>query len=253
MVSWASRNLSDGFTYTVRHGLLKGMKRKGGLGWLPQWVCGPAESPEHRFLAALDLDGKVVFDVGAFEGLMTLFFARRARHVVCYEPNSRNHARLLENLRLNRIQNVTVRKLGLGAAPCLATLVWDPAMAGGATLAGTEMARRITSQGSSRREGISLTTLDQDLCEAGLPQPDLLKIDIEGAELAALQGARQLLEFTHPALYLEMHGETLNEKRRNAQAILECLAGPGYRRIYHVESSRLVGPQDRDTAAQGHL
>jgi hypothetical protein len=32
----------DAATYTVRHGLLKGMKRKGGLGWVPAMFSYPA-------------------------------------------------------------------------------------------------------------------------------------------------------------------------------------------------------------------
>ena len=34
-IAWISTRLFDHATYTVRHGLLKGMKRKGGLGWVP--------------------------------------------------------------------------------------------------------------------------------------------------------------------------------------------------------------------------
>ena len=35
LIAWISTHLFDTRTYTVRHGLLKGMKRKGGLGWVP--------------------------------------------------------------------------------------------------------------------------------------------------------------------------------------------------------------------------
>ena len=35
LIAWISMHLFDNLTYTVRHGLLKGMKRKGGLGWVP--------------------------------------------------------------------------------------------------------------------------------------------------------------------------------------------------------------------------
>jgi hypothetical protein len=37
-IAWISQNLFDYVTYTVRHGLLRGMKRKGGLGWMPQFL-----------------------------------------------------------------------------------------------------------------------------------------------------------------------------------------------------------------------
>ena len=61
------------------------MRRRGGLGFVP-W--GPAETAETRFLRALDVGDKVVYDIGGFEGLLTMFFSRRARNVIAWEPNS---------------------------------------------------------------------------------------------------------------------------------------------------------------------
>jgi len=253
IISWISRFFFDNLTYSVRHGLLKGMRRKGGLGWVPKVSGNSQETLEHRFLASLNLSGKVVFDVGAFEGLVALFFARNAQHVVCYEPNSRNHARLCENLELNRIQNVTVRKYGLGAKPSAFAMVWDPSMAGGATVAGTSMSTTIGRRADVCREEIHVTTLDQDLDEEHLPEPDLIKVDVEGYELPVLQGARRILETKHPALYLEMHGETMNEKRSNVRAIVTYLNTIGYVDILHVESGQKITRENCERATQGHL
>jgi FkbM family methyltransferase len=253
IISWISRNVFDHLTYTVRRGLLKGMRRKGGLAWLPDFGGAAAQTPEHRFLAGLDFSGKVIFDVGAFEGLLTLFFTQRAQRVVCYEPNPRNMARLRKNLELNHVRNVTLRQLGLGAHPCSMAMVWDPAMAGAATVEETNMARTIGAQKSARREEIQITTLDQDLADALLPRPDLIKLDVEGYELPVLQGARSLLETVHPALYLEMHGETMNEKRRNVRAIVDYLTQVGYQDILHIESGERITPGNCDCAAEGHL
>jgi len=252
IVGWISRTLFDDITYRVRHGMLKGMKRKGGLAWIPEVGGRAKRTPEQNFLANLDLSDKVVFDVGAFEGLVTLFFACRAKHVVSYEPNSRNHARLCENLELNRIQNVTARKFGLGAAQSTLAMVWDPIMSGGATVTST-MSETIGRRANVRREGVEVTTLDRDLAEAHLPEPDLIKVDVEGYELPVLQGARHLLETKHPALYLEMHGETMNEKRANVRAIVAFLNAAGYDDVLHVESGEKITQQNCERASQGHL
>ena len=54
-------------------------------------------------LGCQQLSDLVVYDIGAFHGLLTMYFARSARQVISYEPNSRNHHRLTENLRLNHL------------------------------------------------------------------------------------------------------------------------------------------------------
>ena len=252
MISWVSRTLFDKYTYTVRHGLLRGMKRKGGLGWLPEALTGEYETAEHRFWRQLNLSGLIVYDVGAFEGLRTMFFASRAKHVVCYEPNPRNHARLTTNLRLNDLRNVTVRNVGMGAAPQEIEMAWDPTQPGGASVE-TAVAGSLRRRGSAKVEPIAITTLDLDRKAMNLPTPDLIKIDIEGWELEALRGACAILTECRPALYLEMHGETMREKKRKAAAIVQFLEAMGYESIEHVESGQRIGTGNSDAAAEGHL
>ena len=252
-MAWISENLFDHLTYTTRHGLLRGIKRKGGLGWIPAWISGEIETPEHRFWKSLDLKGLVIYDVGAFQGLLTLFFAQQARTVVCYEPNSGNHKRLTENIRLNHFENVQVRKLGVGAAPREAVMVFSPLMPGGASLDDSIAHKIRKSDSSAVSEQIRITTLDQDIADASLPPPDLIKIDIEGWELEALHGACHTVRQYFPALFLEMHGETLNEKRNKAAAITAYLDELGYREIYHVESGTKITAANSQQGAQGHL
>jgi FkbM family methyltransferase len=240
-IAWISRHLFDRFTYTVRHGLIRGMRRRGGLGWIPVG----AQTKEEMFWRDLPLAGLVVYDVGAFHGILTLFFASRCSQVVSYEPNEINHARLVENIRLNNLTNVRVRKLGVGSQPGSGTLRYSPEMAGGGTL--DPNASGLFSQ------AIQITTLDYDIAASALPAPDLIKIDIEGWELEALQGARATLDAHHPALFLEMHGETLREKRSKASAIVAFLCDAGYTDIVHVETGATITPGDETVAAEGHL
>jgi FkbM family methyltransferase len=244
-IAWISRHLFDHFKYTVRHGLIRGMRRKGGLGWIPAFLLRRAQTKEEIFWRELRLQGLVVYDVGAFHGILTLFFASGCSQVISYEPNEINHARLIENIRSNNLGNVQVRKLGVGAQAGFGTLRYSPEMAGGGTLEPNAIA--------SISQPIQVTTLDRDIAEAALPAPDLIKIDIEGWELEALQGARETLAAHHPALFLEMHGETKREKRRKASAIVAFLCDAGYTDIRHVETGATIAPSDETVAAEGHL
>jgi FkbM family methyltransferase len=252
-IAWVSQNIFQDVTYVVRHGLLTGMKRKGGLGFLPEFLWKGTETAEIRFWRNVDLDGGVVYDVGAFHGLLTLFFATRARQVIAYEPNAKNRERLIENINLNRITNVTLRPVGLGAAEGTATMVFDPLMPGGASAEQATKDQLLKAVRGAVTEEIRITTLDIDQKTERLPAPDLIKIDIEGFELDALQGARTILETYRPALYIELHGETMNEKRRKTTALVSFLEEVGYRTIRHVESGTDINASNASIRCEGHL
>jgi FkbM family methyltransferase len=244
-IAWISRSLFNRLTYTVRHGLIRGMKRKGGLGWIPAWLSGGARTSEEMFWSGLPLDGLVVYDVGAYHGILTLFFASHAAQVIAYEPNDGNHARLNENIRLNKLTNVQVRKLGVGAQAGTGLLHFTTAMAGGGTFNPNAMA--------TDSQCVEITTLDREIATNALPAPDLIKIDIEGWELQALQGARATIHAHHPALFLEMHGETMREKKRKAGEIVAFLLDAGYTDIQHVETGAAIARGNSAIAAEGHL
>jgi FkbM family methyltransferase len=238
-VAWISKNLFDHVTYTVRNGLNKGLRRRGGLGWLP---FESNDTPEFRFWRALELKGKVVYDIGAFHGLLTIYFARHARRVAAWEPNSRNRQRLSENLRLNGFSSVTVRPWGLSSVAMRADMSFDPLAPGTASIDG-----KIAS--GAEHETIELRTLD---AEEGLEPPDLIKVDVEGFELEVLRGATKTLA-NRPDLFLEMHGAGMEDKRRRVDAIVQHLLSLGYRNILHVETGAVITETNSATAAQGHL
>jgi FkbM family methyltransferase len=238
VTSWVSKNLFDGVTYTVRNGLNKGLRRRGGLGWIPV----DQDTEEILFWKALDLKGKVVYDIGAFHGLLTIYFARHADYVVAWEPNSRNRQRLKENIKVNAYSNVIVRPYGLASKPSKAQMTFDPLEPGTASLdSGIAL--------GEESEIIELRTLDD---EQGLKPPDLVKIDVEGFELEVLKGAGRTLA-PKPDLFLEMHGSDPKDKARRVSAIVDHLWAIGYRNILHVETKLAITPQNAAEASQGHL
>ena len=246
LVAWVSRNLLGNLEYTVRHGLTKGLKRQGGLGFLPAWTA--SESAETRFLSSLELAGQVVYDIGAYEGLLTLFFASRAAKVVAFEPNPTTLKRLRRNLELNDFTNVLVVPMGVGAKAATLELTYDSLMTGGASADPSISAALRTVAPHTQTVLIPVDRLDTLLRTLSLPAPHLVKVDVEGMELEVLQGATGLLHHHRPALYIELHGSSPEEKQSRAYALREFLAAQGYSSIYHVESE---GREDRPI--EGHL
>jgi len=253
LMAWVSTHLFDSTTYTVRHGLLKGMRRKGGLGWLPARFSPGIMTAEQKFWVGLNLSGMTVYDVGAFQGLLTLFFASRSKAVVCFEPNTQNHKRLTENLMLNGIKNVEVRKVGVGSRQEKRKMVGSPLMGGGASVDGRAAEELLRSGAGTVVEEVSIVALDEEIPQANLPVPDFIKIDIEGWEIEALRGARKTLELYKPTLFLEMHGQTMREKRRKVAEIVDFLWGINYRSIRHIETDTSITPENTSVAVEGHL
>jgi len=253
LIAWMSIHLFDNMTYTVRHGLLRGMKRKGGLGWVPASISPEVMIAEEMFWRRLNLRDMIVYDIGAFHGLLTLFFALHAKEVICFEPNTQNHKRLMENLTLNEVGNVRVCKVGVGSRNGKLRMVASPLMPGGASVNSSIVDRLLRAGTGTTIEEVPVIALDDEIPRAGLPAPDFIKIDIEGSEIEALKGARHTLEVYQPALFLEMHGETASEKRRNVAEIVALLWDLNFRNIRHVESGSPITPENSSVAMEGHL
>jgi FkbM family methyltransferase len=225
--------------YTVRHGLARGLRRRGGLGFVPQ--VG-AQSAEEQFLEKLSFDGETVFDVGGYEGIFTLFFARRvgARgQVVTFEPNPRNFKKIAENVRLNGFSHVQLRQVALGSQPGRASLE-------------TSIADQIRTEKDVHTVDVEVDTLDRQIA-SGLPSPDFVKLDVEGLERDVLEGMTTLLNHTRPRLYIEIHGADIQRKLENVTSVVEFLWKAGYS-VQHVESgTHLRQPEQLPSAIRGHL
>lgn len=146
--------------------------------------------------------GKRVLDLGANIGIFTVACAKVAEKVIAVEASVSNAKILCCNLALNNISNVTVYPVAASDHQGLATFRSE--MASNKVLHPLD----ITSENINDVEIIYTTTLDHLL--KGEPI-DVVKIDIEGREYAALQGGGELIA-QKPVMFLEyspnfmMHG-----------------------------------------------
>lgn len=185
----------------------------------------PAESP---FLLATARDARVVFDVGANVGFYALHFTRRmdpSGIVHAFEPVDRTHAMLLRNIAANRLeQRILPHACGLGATQSEATFyVPDFSGSGAASMVNLHPDER------SRLVSARIETLDQQFRAAGLDRLDLVKIDVEGAELMVLQGGMETIRACRPILFLELLRKWSQPFGYHPNEVIELLAGLGYR------------------------
>ena len=242
-------------TYTVRHGLAKGLKRRGGLAFLPAVItAAPERVEEESFLLNLKLDGLTVFDVGGDQGIYTLFFASRVGdkgRVVTFEPNPESYRRIVANVELNEFGNVQVRHLGLGAEKGKLTFVF-PAGEPARGSADANIQAQLLQEKDSQTIEIEVNSLDSEINDSDLPEPDLVKIDVEGLEMDVLRGMKETLAQRRPNLFIEVHGADVQSKDDNARQVVKFLLDAGYS-VFHVESKQNITRANIETARQGHI
>jgi len=243
------------YTYTSRHGLAKGLKRRGGLAFLPSFVPRSTEMlREEQFIQGLDLTGQTVLDIGGDQGIYTLFFARKVGktgRVFTFEPNPTSYSHIVTNVELNGFSYVTVHNVALGAKPGRISLVF-PVSDPGRGSADERISQQITDEGTALMIETEIQTVDALVANGDLPKPDFAKIDVEGFERPVLEGMHDTIEKWHPSLFIEIHGATQALKRKNIRGIVALLVGHKYD-IHHVESGRSVSVETADLAREGHI
>jgi FkbM family methyltransferase len=149
--------------------------------------------------------GSVFVDVGAHVGQYTLMGAQMAGsdgHVHAFEPDPANCALLRASVRANRCANVTCTEAALAASGGTASLhLSDVASTCGNSLGETGLT-------GGRAVTVALETLDAYVRSHGITRIDLVKADVEGAELPMLSGGSETLARFQPPLILEFSTHT---------------------------------------------
>jgi FkbM family methyltransferase len=158
--------------------------------------------------------GEVVYDIGANIGLYTRFAIDRfgASKVVAFEPMSSNRNQLLKNVGLSDFEDrVTVLPFALSNEDGYAKLQVDDVQGQTAALdqvtGGSPAEGRLSMGLSPKTESVETRLLDSVVYEDGLPKPDVIKIDVEGAEKMVLDGATKTIKYSSPDIILENHGK----------------------------------------------
>lgn len=143
--------------------------------------------PLKGYFNKIDIEeGEKIIDAGAFPGGFTIVAAKRGAEVIALEPDPKNAGKLRENLELNEVEDrVKVIEKGLWNERDTKSFERDT---------GIGMASRINEDAEVT---VELDKIDSIVTENDF-RPDLVKMDIEGAETAALEGAEKILNDIRP-------------------------------------------------------
>jgi len=189
------RLIPKGTVMPILQGPIKGYKWVVGSHTHGCWL-GSYELEKQKLFYQMVPVGGVVFDIGAHVGFYTLLSVEKVGSrgkVVSFEPLPRNLEILKKHLKMNHCDTrVTLIEDAVAKKNGSKFFEVSPLSAGGHL---------------NDNEGLKIQTvsLDELFFNELVPQPDLIKMDIEGGEFDALLGANKLLSDHHPVIFLATH------------------------------------------------
>jgi FkbM family methyltransferase len=200
------------------------------------------EESEARLVTGFLKPGMIFFDLGANFGQYTILGADcvgASGQVHSFEPSSRMFSELSFNVRLNNLGGqCTLNHLAVSDSEGTARLSRYEA---GAEVFGSIGQRERDGFEVLGYEEVPTCTLDAYIAQRAIQHVDLIKMDIEGAELLALRGAQRLLSRADaPAVVLEMADMNAIGFGYSAMDAWDLLESHGYRMFAFEPGRRLL-------------
>lgn len=215
---------------TIRHSRIRLPLNLGD--WVQYWMFmdGAYERGLVDFLCPRVKD-KVLFDVGANVGSYTLTLAKSARRIYSFEASPSNAAilrRFVEHSRLSNIEVINQAVSDVSGEKI--TLFTSPDTGGNHT--------QFHDYGKGA-ETASTITLDQFARDNKIDRVDVIKMDIEGGELRAFQGAQRILRESRPLLLVEFNALVATPAGWKSSELYELVRSCGYN-AYEIRRGKLM-------------
>jgi FkbM family methyltransferase len=168
--------------------------------------------------------GDIVIDCGAYIGLYSIICSKLCGDqglVVSIEPEPNNFGMLQRNIKENRLNNIRLFNIALADRECYVEFFVPKVSASGSTFYNDHLEKQEIKYSKTK---VKTTTFDSLIKSLNVKNVDIAKIDVEGAELSVLYGARESLQNSViNKLVIEVH-KTVVESRK----IIQFLIDSGY-------------------------
>lgn len=158
-----------------------------------------------------------VLDIGANAGYYSLIASKKAKQVYAFEPSPLMREQLEKNITLNGIRNISIEPYAVSNQNGSTTLYLSSNDNSGMT--GMQPAENF----SGATEIVNTIRIDEWILTKDSPTIDVIKIDVEGAEMKVLEGMKGLLEKDHPDIFIEIIPSLLEKYGHAAEDIFTYL------------------------------
>jgi FkbM family methyltransferase len=148
----------------------------------------------------------VFLDLGANIGYFSLLIASNSSSVriISFEPVKDLFQDMNDNISLNNIRNISTINATVGEMNVEKELFVSASDNSGMS------SFHQPENYSGKKERVKVVAIDDWFKTSGLSKIDIIKLDIEGSELAALKGMKEVLQKQRPVLIVEVNPETLS-------------------------------------------
>lgn len=163
----------------------------------------------------------VFIDIGAHVGYYSIRVSPYVRQVVAFEPVAYNYDGLMHNRRLNNIDNLIAHQCGILNEPGEQNVI----VAGGSSRIGTDTDHEVNNCLFKRFDDLYSEQLHTLL---DVSDNIIVKIDIEGFELSALQSMTEFIKAHRPVLVIEYHDNIYDYAIGSKKQIIDFVFRNGY-------------------------
>lgn len=233
---WAESNpTSEVITYVTNNIRMKLSVRD----WVQNnlFIYGYYEKNETDYWLKRTEKAKTIIDIGANVGYYSLIASKNIQQnkgtIYAFEPVSKNFARLNENILLNKIDCIICYKKAVSNENASIKINVGNDQNWGMSSINSH------NHLSSESEIVQCETLDSFCKSVNISRVDLIKIDVEGAELNVLKGMQKIIEIYKPEIMIEVSDQHLNKQNVSSQDVFNFFWERGYKSYQIIRNGKL--------------
>lgn len=200
------------------------------------------EYNETYFLSKFAENCEIIFDVGSNIGWYSIFFDRlsNVKKIFGFEPLKLNFERFLKNISINKSTKVEAFNIGLSDKNHYLDMYFDKSLTGA-----TSLKNNLNSTLDLVK--CEFKTLDYFVKIKMIDKIDLIKIDVEGAELLTILGGKDSIIKFKPIIFVELLRKWAKNFNYHPNDVIELLSKIGYSCFEVTEQLKMINSITDDT------